>query len=232
MINYNGTDLTDVADVSIEDIAVSPIQLNPVARSRALEYGMEFIRKVGGTRKITITFALLMQNIDKREAALQKIRNWCRSDVENPLFLPQFDDRYLVCTCTQMPDTSYRKWWENKLRLEFTCFDNPFWTSDELKEVNCGTTFSIGGTAPPLVTIERKGSKLSNATYATSSAAMTFKTIPSGTMTIDLNRQTADVGGSSIMKYYVPTSTWITLKQGNNRKITGNGKIKFRERWV
>lgn len=232
MIIFNGTDLTDVADVSIEDIDVSPIQLSPIARQRPLEYGMEYIRMSGSTRKITITFALLVMNLEKREAALQKIRNWARYKTEKALFLPHFEDRYLECVCTQMPDASYRKWFENKLRLEFTCFSNPFWTADELKEVPCGTAFTVGGNAPPLMTIERKGSALKNQTYATASAAMTFSQIPNGTLTIDLNRQTAAVGKTSIMKYYSPTSTWIVPQTGSSQKITGKGTIKFRERWI
>lgn len=234
MIIYNDIDLEERAPVKIEDIVVSPIQLNPVARQRSLDWGSEFIRMYGAQRTITITFALLERRETRRETYMYRIRNWARTtnNKEYPLILPEFDDRYLVCACTQLPEHSYRKWWENKLRIVFTCFDNPFWTANELKEVKCGTVFTVGGNVAPLMTIERKGSALKNQTYATSSYAMTFSQIPKGTLTIDLNRQTADVGGTSIMKYYSPTSKWIIPKSGSNQKITGNGTIKYRERWV
>ena len=131
-----------------------------------------------------------------------------------------------------MPDYSYRKWWENKLKLVFTCYNNPYWTSNELIEVPCGTQFSIGGSAPPLMTIERTGSALTDQTYATATEAMTFATIPAGNMVIDLNRQTAAIGNTSVMQYYEPTSTWIVPKIGANQYINGTGTVKDRERWI
>lgn len=234
MIIYNGVDLEELIPLKIEDIVVSPIQLNPVARQRAIGSGAEFVRTVGGDRKVTITFALLEMNREQRETDMQKLRTWAKplSGKEYELKLPQFEGRHLVCACTMLPDHSYRKWFENKLRIELTCFNNPFWTSDELMQANCGASFSVGGDAPPLMTIERSGNALNNQTYATDKAAMTFSKIPSGSLVIDLNRQTAAVGGTSIMGNYVPTSTWIKPKAGGNQKITGNGVVKWRERWV
>ena len=82
------------------------------------------------------------------------------------------------------------------------------------------------------MTIERNGGKLTDATYSTSSATMSFSQIPSGKMVIDLNRQTAAIGKTSIMKYYSPTSKWIVPKIGANQYINGDGTVKYRERWV
>ena len=231
MIVFGGIDLTGTIPVMIEDVVVSPIQLNTVARQRPIQYGAEYVRTTGGTRTVTITFALLEINPDEREKAMQNLRDWAKIGKTQTMVLPQFSDRFLSCTCTQLPDYSYRKWWENKLRAVFTCFDNPFWTSAELLEVPCGQTFSVGGSAPPLMQIVRNGSAINNVTYATSNAAMTFKKIPSGTFTIDLNRQTADVGGVSVMSNYTPTSVWIVPQTGK-QKITGTGTVKYRERWV
>lgn len=118
------------------------------------------------------------------------------------------------------------------MRLVFTCFDNPFWTSNELIEVPCGQTFSVGGDVQPLMTIERNGNKLANVVYATSSQAMTFEQIPAGALVIDLNKQTAAIGKASIMQYYLPSSKWITPKIGANQYINGVGSVKYRERWV
>lgn len=232
MINYNGVDLTDVVPVKIEDIHVSPIQLNPVARQRAIQWGADFLRMGGGIRKITVTFALLESDINVRASFEQELRDWAKTDKEYVLHLPQFDDRHLEAVVTQLPDFSYRKWWENKLVIEFTCFNNPYWTSNELISVPCGTVFNIGGSAQPLITIERNGGKLTNQTYASREASMIFNEIPSGALVIDLNRQTAAIGKTSIMKYYRTSSTWIVPKTGANQLITGNGTIIIRERWV
>lgn len=233
MIIFNGVDLTESFPVKIEDIVVSPINIETVARPRAIQYGSEFVRMHGSTRTVTITFALLDINIDEREQFMQDIRDWSKIGAEYTLELPQFPNRHLECAVTQLPDNSYRKWWENKLRLIFTCYNNPFWTSNELIEVPCGFTFSIGGSATPLMTIERSGvTQLTNQTYSNGTDSMTFTTIPAGTCVIDLNRQTAAVGGTSIMRYYTPVSTWIVPKVGANQVINGQGTVKYRERWV
>lgn len=233
MIRFNNVDLTETLPVKIEDIVVSPIQLNPVARPRPIQYGAEFVRMSGGTRNVTVTFALLDIDISEREQFLQDLRNWASIGAEYTLELPQFTNRHLECAATMLPDHSFRKWWENKLKIQFTCFNNPFWTSNELIEVPCGNTFSIGGSAQPLMTIERNGvTPLSNVTYTNGESAMTFSSIPAGNLVIDLNRQTAAVSGTSIMQYYNPLSVWIVPKVGAYQYINGNGVIKYRERWV
>lgn len=233
MIRYNNVDLTDIAPVKIDDIDVSPINLAPVSRQRAIAFGSDFVRMGGGTRTVAVTFALLDENYSSREAALQAIRDWAKTDKEYTLELPHFDNRHLECVCTEHPDASYRKWWENRLRLVFTCFDNPYWTSNDLIEVPCGQTFSIGGSATPLVTIERTGvTALTNQTYASRTESMTFTTVPAGSLKIDLNKQTAQIGTSSIMRNYVPTSTWIVPKVGAYQIITGTGVVRYRERWI
>ena len=233
MIKFNGIELTDVAPVKIDDIDVSPVALNPIVRERPLSPGAEFVRMNHGTRTVTITFALLDSAFSTRQAALMSIREWATTTAEKSLSLPHFEDKHLECVCTQTPDASYRKWWESKLKLVFNCYNNPYWTSDEIIEVPCGTDFSIGGSAQPLITIERNGNtKLSNVVYSNGKAAMTFSQIPSGKLVIDLNRQTAAIGKTSIMKYYSPTSKWIVPAIGANQHISGAGVVKYRERWV
>ena len=233
MIIFNGVDLTETMPVKIEDIVVSPVALNPVARPRAIQFGSEFVRMSGGTRNVTVTFALLDEDREERERFLQDMRDWACIGSEKTLELPEFSDRHLECAVTMLPDHSYRKWWENKLKIQFTCFNNVFWTSNQLIEVPCGFLFSIGGSATPLVTIERTGVEpLTNQTYSNGTDSMVFTTIPAGNLVIDLNRQTAAIGKASIMKYYSSSSTWIKPQIGANQIISGEGVVKYRERWV
>ena len=233
MIIFNGIDLTETIPVKIEDIVVSPIQLEPVVRPRPVQFGSTFVRMSGGTRNVTVTFALLDIDTDEREQMMQELRTWANIGKECTLSLPQFANKHLECAVTQLPDHSYRKWWENKLRLIFTCYNNPFWTSDEQIEVPCGSLFSIGGSAQPLMTIERNGATpLTNQTYSNGTDSMIFTQIPAGNLIIDLNRQTAAIGNTSIMQFYNPLSTWIVPKVGANQRINGEGSIKYRERWV
>lgn len=233
MIIFNGIDLTETIPVKIEDIVVSPIQLEPVVRPRPIQFGSTFVRMSGGSRNVTVTFALLDIDLDEREQMMQELRTWANIGKECTLSLPQFANKHLECAVTQLPDHSYRKWWENKLRLVFTCYNNPYWTSDEQIEVPCGTVFSIGGSAQPMMTIERTGATpLTNQTYSNGTDSMTFTQIPAGSAVIDLNKQTAAIGKTSIMQYYSPLSTWIVPKVGANQTITGVGTVKYRERWV
>lgn len=233
MILFNGVDLTETIPVKIDEIMVSPIALNPVARQRAIQFGAEFVRMGGGTRTVTITFAMLELDRAERERQMQALRDWANIGKEYTLELPEFVNKHLECAVTSLPDHSYRKWWENKLKLVFTCFDNPYWTSNDLIEVPCGNVFSIGGSAPPLMTIEtRRTVKQTNQTYSNGTDSMTFTQIPAGNMVIDLNRQTAAIGNISIMNYYNPLSTWIVPKVGANQIITGTGTVKYRERWL
>ena len=232
MIVFNGISINSVADVSIEDIRVNPIQYSPVARARAIRFGSDFVRMGGGTRTIAITFAILESNHILRREALAAVSKWARTDAEYKLELPDEPAKYLECVCTGKPEPSTRQWWESKLRLTFTCFDNPYWTDITEKSVSCGTAFNVLGDAPPLMRIERtvSGSAASNQSYALDGRTMTFSEIPVGNMVIDLNRQTAAVGSSSIMENYQPASRFIIPRVGL-QTITGTGTVKYRERF-
>ena len=231
MIIFNGIALESVANVKIDDIRVSPIKLNPVARGRAIRFGSDFVRMGGGERTVTITFALLDMNAINRHAALMGISQWAKTDAEYRIELPVETDKYLTGVCTSKPEPSTRQWWESKLRLVFTCYDNPYWTAKNEKSVACGTSFKVLGDAPPLMRIERTLSgAASNQTYSNTAQSMTFSTIPAGNMVIDLNRQTAAVGASSIMQYYNPTGRFIIPKTGT-QTISGTGTVKYKERW-
>lgn len=233
MIVFNDVDLTENIPVDIEDIYVSPIQLTPIARERSIAWGADLARINGGTRDIIVTFALLKENRAEREDLLQQLRDWAKVGAEGVIHLPHFENRHLEAAVVQLPDATYRKWWESKLKIVFRCFNNPYWTSDEQVEVPCGTVFSIGGSAPPIMTINRNGvTPLTQQTYTSGDENIIFKTIPAGNAIIDLNKKTAAIGNTSIMQYYVPTATWITPKVGANQVVNGQGTIKYRERWV
>lgn len=233
-IKFNDTWLEETApDIRIDDINVSPIVYNAIASDRPLQFGRQFVRNIGSTRTVTITFAIQLDDRGERETQLQAIRDWARTDREYTLELPHYADRHLEAVCTSQFDTSYRKWWQNNLSIVFTCFDNPFWTSNDVTEVNCGAEFSVGGSAPPLMTIERRLiTPATNASYSCGSQVMRFSEIPAGNLIIDLNKQTAAVSGTSIMRYFNPTSTFIEPKTGAMQVINGNGKVRIRERWV
>ena len=231
MIIFNGTDLEDIAPVMIEDIRVSPMSIQPVERQN-VGVGQTFVRMTGGQRTITITFAVLEQDINQRYQILDAIKAWAKPFEEGPLILPMATDRHFDCRCTGYPEPSYRQWWESKLRLVFSTFENPYWTSNDEVRAALNQTITIGGTAPPLMRIERRvSSKVANQTYAGNGSSMFFSQIPAGNLVIDLNKQTASVSGTTIMQYFGKTSKFIQPKTGNI-SITGTGNLLYRERWV
>ena len=231
MIFFDGISINSVAKVDIDDIYVSPIQYDFIARARAIRGGSDFVRSRAGTRTVTITFALLDMNMVNRQKSLLAISEWAKDDKEYKLELPGHPEHYLVATCTSKPNTSLRQWWEGSLRLVFTCFDNPYWNAKAEKSVACGSTAFIFGDAPPLMRIERTlAAAAQDQTYSNGAQSMTFSQIPAGDMVIDLNAQTARVGNTSIMQYYQPSGSFIIPKPGT-QTITGTGTVKYRERW-
>lgn len=231
MIIFNGVDLQDIVPAKIDDIRVNPITTTPTVRQR-VGFGQDFVRMTGSNRTISVTFALLEQDRAERFRQLEAIKEWAQPFRECTLSLPMYTKKHFDCICTGYPEPSFRQWWESKLRLVFTTFDNPYLTSDDEIRAQCNVPFTIGGTAPPLMKITRRlTGRAANQTYAANGKSMFFTQIPAGNMTIDLNRQTADVSGSSIMQYFSTTSKFIEPVTGN-LNITGNGTIVYRERWV
>lgn len=231
MIGFDGISLDSVAGVKIKDVQVFPIEYDEVTRPRAIRAGSDFVRSRAGTRKVQITFGLLDDNMNTRQAALLAISQWAKNDKEYQLELPGHPDHYLMALCTDKPEPSLRQWWESKLRLVFTCIENPFWNAKNEKSVACGTQFNALGDAPPLMRIERTlGSAASNQSYALDGRTMTFTSIPAGNMVIDLDNQTAYVGSTNIMQYYNVNSKFLIPRIGV-QTISGTGTVKYRERW-
>lgn len=232
MIVFDGKDIGSAANVKIEDIYVSPIQYELSARPRAVSGGAEFVRNRCGTRQIIITFALPDEDEVNRQKALLALSEWAKTDKEYRLELQGHPEHYLMAVCTEKPNPSLRKWWQSDLRLVFSCVNDPYWISKAEKSVACGTQFVALGDAVPLMRIERtvSGSAVANQSYALDGRTMTFSTIPVGDMVIDLNRQTAAVGSSSIMGNFVITGKFILPRTGV-QTISGTGTIKYRERW-
>jgi phage-related protein len=231
MILYDGVDLNSVANVKIDDIWVSPISYDPVSRPRAIMGGSAFVRNRAGIRTVAVTFALLKDDRVVRQAALMAISEWAKTDKEYRLDIPGHPDHYLMGVCTSKPEPSLRQWWESKLRIVFTCYENPYWNSTVEKNVACGTPFYVLGDAPPLMRIERTlAASASDQSYTIGSNSMTFSTIPAGNMVIDLDRQTAVVGTTSIMQYYNVNSRFPVPKSGTVT-VSGTGTVYYRERW-
>ncbi|MBO5670014.1 MAG: hypothetical protein J6S41_00560, partial [Clostridia bacterium] len=146
-----------------------------------------------------------------------------------PMGLPNHDGKLIDVICTALPDLSTRQWWD-KLSMTFTSYE-PYFYSDTEKTGACGSPITVEGTAKPLMQITRTlAAKSTNQSYGDGTHTMTFSEIPAGDLVIDLNRQTAAVGSSSIMPFYSYNSSFIFPRTGTYT-ITGTGTVKWRERW-
>jgi hypothetical protein len=235
MIVFDGVSLDSIAKCMIEDVRVSPIAYDEINRPRAIRGGSDFVRSRAGTRTIAVTFALLDDNQINRQKSLMAISQWAKNDKEYKLELPGHPEHYLMAVCSDKPEPSLRQWWESKLRLVFTCYDNPFWNAKSEKSIGCGTVFSVLGDAPPLMRIERTlSSSASNQSYTMDGRTMTFSSIPAGDMVIDLDNQLAWVKSgnniTNIMPYYNVNSKFLIPKTGIC-SVSGTGTVKYRERW-
>ena len=236
MIIFDGISLNSIADVKVKDVQVYPIEYDETTRPRAIRGGSDFVRSRAGTRKVVITFGLLDDNDINRQASLLAVSQWAKNDKEYKLELPGHPDHYLMATCTDKPEPSLRQWWESKLRLIFTCYENPYWNAKYEKSASCGSQFTVFGDAPPLMRIERtvSGSAASNQSYALDGRTITLSTIPVGTMMIDMDNQLiSSVNGSTVtdlMQYYNVNSKFLIPRTGT-QTITGTGTVKYRERW-
>ena len=230
MIYFNNVSLESVAPVKVEDVHVSPIQLSVTARQRPIFGGSDFVRVKEGDRTVQITFALLTNDMQTRQRQLQAITGWARTSAPGKLQIPYFEG-YLECLCTSLPEPSLRQWWESRLTVTFQTFGNPYFNAISERTAQCGTQFAVLGNAPPLMRLERiLNANTSNQSYSDGESTMTFSTIPAGNMVIDLNKQTAEVDGTSIMQYYTYDSAFIVPKVGA-QTITGVGTVVWRERW-
>ena len=228
-VYFHGIPLDNIAGVKITEITVAPIQWSSVARQRPIRAGADFVRQTGGERTITMTFVLLNMDMEQRQDEITAIDSWLKTDAPAKLVLPGYPGRYLMAQCTEFPEPYLKEYWQ-ELRIVWTCYD-PYWVSMTEKTEDCGTQFKVGGSAPPEMWITDTLSAIADRTYTDGTDTMTFDDVPVGDLVIDLDKQTAAVGNSSIMAKYSFSSSFIVPRTGT-MTITGTGKVHWRERWV
>ena len=231
MIYYGGEALETVAPVKIVDIVDSGVQIVPKTRDRPIRPGTDFVRNHLSERTITVTFALLTQDMLARNAQIESLLKWAYSREPKRLELPTKQGRYLMAVCTQLPGPSARQWFESSLTLVFTCYD-PFWYDVAEHHASCGSTaFFVNGSAEPVMRIEDTLDAAAQRVYSDGSDTMTFTLVPAGDLVIDLEQQTAQVDGVSCMDQFTFASSFILPHTGQTT-ITGSGTVYWRERWL
>lgn len=231
MVIFNNVSIEEIPGLMVEDIQVSPIELSPLMRQRPIRFGADYVRITGGTRTVTVSFALLQMDRDYRSKLLMEVTKWARTDTPGKLQVTGYNDMYLMALCTQLPAPSSRQWWEDGLKVVFTAFE-PYWISETVKSAQVNESFTVMGTAPPLMRIEKTISQvIQNVSWACGGDTMLFTDLPAGSLVIDLDRQTAVVGSTNVMDRFTLGSTFIRPRPGGQLILGTSGTIFWQERW-
>ncbi len=232
MLLFDGVALESVAPVRIDDIVVSPVTQAATVVDRAVLSGADFVRIRGKTRTITITFAILTNDMQNRATYMQSVRRWAAKAQPCRMMLPDRIGQYIMAVCTTPPSLSLRKWWET-VKMVFTSYE-PFFESTGENSSACGTPFMVNGSAEPRMQIRENISQALDAPSWVWNGKKTISlsgTVGPGALVIDLTRQMITLNGQSIMSSYVfPDSDFFAPQIGYNN-ITGPGRVFWRERW-
>ena len=234
MITYKGINITDIAPVEIADIVVSGVKRSAVVRDRPLLPGAEFVRITDNTRQVTITLADLTDNMDTRLSEIDAINAWASGQEPDKLVLPFKGGQYLMAVCTSYVEPSYRQWWENKLKLVFTCYE-PYFNAPAENSLVLGTAANISGSAEPLMRIVTTlNAQASSLSWTDGTNTLTLSgTIPAGTITVDLNKQTImHSNGTSLSSLLTLASRFPEIKRTMNITCASGGTLFWRERYV
>lgn len=237
MIVYRGIDLQDVAPVDIADIVVGTVKRNAVTNDRPTRPGVEFVRITDTTRTVAITIADLTNDAETRLSEIDAINAWAAGDEPGRLVLPYRGGKYLNAVCTQYIEPSYRQWWETKLKLTFTAYDPYFCEPAENQAAtdSTGITVKLSGSAEPLMKISQTIDAQASALYWTvNGKTVTISgTIPAGTYTLDLNKQTVTDGTGASFSSMITLASRFPVFARNMEITTGqSGTVRWRERYV
>ena len=234
MIIYRGINITDIAPVEIADIVVASVKRSVVARDRPILPGAEFVRVTDTTRQVNITLADLTNDARMRLNEIEAINAWAAGGQPDRLVLPYRDGKYLMAVCTQYVEPSYRQWWENKLKLVFTAYE-PYFNAPAENSLALGTAAHIGGSAEPLVRIVTTlSAQASSLAWTDGTNTLTLSgTIPAGTVTVDLNKQTiTHSNGTSLSSLLTLASRFPEIKRTMAITCASGGTLYWRERYV
>ena len=235
MIVYRGINITDIAPVDIADIVVQTVKRSAVTRARPLQPGTEFVRITDQQRVINITLADLTNDMESRISEIEAINAWAAGDEPGKLVLPYCDGKYFDAVCTQYIEPSFRQWWETKLKLVFTAYD-PYYNAPAENHLALGNAARITGSAEPLVRIETVLESSASGlawTDGTNTLTLTGGTIPAGTVTVDLNRQTImHSNGTSLSSMLTLASRFPPIKKVMEITSASGGTLIWRERYV
>lgn len=235
MLEFNGQQITDIADVGILDIKVgnAPPVLN--TRSIPARDGQYFVQKTYGPRQISVSFTLMEPSIEKRLWFVDRLNEWLSPRKSCELRIGVVPFKHLLAVCTKNLSISMRDWWED-LSIVFTAYD-PAFVSDVEKSAPMNTRFIVSGSESPAWRIEQQGgAALQTPRWVCNGKHIELSgdIVPSG-LTIDAVKRTIGNHLGPLMTRLTLDSGFFDLYPGMNEVITSGGaggRIFWRERML
>ena len=228
MISFGGAFLEDVSPVRVISAAVGPAGVRPLAHQLPGR-GARLVRVSYAARQVIIRFVLTDGDAGMAAEHLMRINEWAGGAEEKRLTLPGCGAAHLMAVCTELPSLELSRAGDGVMRLRFTAFD-PFWRADAEKSSPAGEVF-IGGSAPPLMRLTCRVESAGDVVWRCGGVKTRFADVPPGCLTVDLNDNTAELDGVSVINRFDPAGAFIKPQTGRIA-LSGPGRIIWRERWL
>ena len=200
----------------ILDVQYSGIDIQRQEYTVANLDGYDIARTYHGKQTVTVSFALRIYDIAKRNEACQKVNEWANSSTV--LKVNDRKDQFLTVHCEQYATVSSVRDWTEPLTVVFATDYVPFWQSVEYK------TLTLSGTNPKgtLKLDGNVGSALVNVDITADVAIKKAATIEVGSTRIELDDIPTGEGQKIVISYTKNRYIKITVVGSSAlRKVKG-----------
>lgn len=239
LVTFDGRMITDfIPRANILDIRIGAPGIETTAVVRGYSAGSDFVHRRHTTRIIEIEVELPLDR-DTYPENVQLLRAWADTDEPAEMILSAYRDRKINVTCTNTNSFSQKEWWMPVI-LTFEAWD-PYFISRAVRSADVGSTFTINGDAPPLMTISHNlgtASKLTAPKWTLDGAKYIALagTYTAGEVKVDCTNGTFTHNSNNIASDLTLSSRlmpFAEIKPGEHT-ISGpsGGTVTWYERWL
>ena len=151
LVSLGGRLITDlVPRANILDIRIGAAGIETTVVPRGYRSGSDYVSRRHTTRTIEIEVELPLDR-DTYPENVHLLRSWAETDQPAEMILAAYRDRKINVTCVNANTFSQKEWWMPVV-LVFEAWD-PYFVSRAPRSADVGSPFTIGGDAPPIMTI-------------------------------------------------------------------------------
>ena len=228
---FNGIDLIGhIPGAHVTDIEVGNIEIEHVTSARVLRAGSLFARKRDGTRTISISVEL---PLDEREGCMRNysmLRMWAESEQPQPLFLPDYDG-HINCVLQSISALNIKTWYE-PVSLVFVAYDPYFYGHARVASI--GDAFTVAGDVGVPFQIRCSIASAINSpswTVDDQFPIALMGDVGAGLLIVDTERGLATLNGDSINSQISLATRFNDLAPGKHKIAGTAGSVSWIERW-